>query len=69
MSALWRTNGGEPESGGIGGYPLERLYEEVAFIAYYFHWPEADILDMPHTERVRWCEEISKINQKVSADE
>lgn len=48
------------------GYPLARLYEEVAFIAYYFHWSQDLILDMPHAVRARWCEEISKINNKVS---
>jgi hypothetical protein len=50
------------------GYPLERLYEEVAFIAYHFHWPCEEILALEHGERQRWCEEISKINKKLSGD-
>ena len=49
------------------GYPLDRLYEEVAFIAYYFHWPLADVINLEHRERRQWCEEISKINQKLSS--
>lgn len=50
------------------GYPLERLYEEVAFIAYHFHWSFADVINLEHGERRRWCEEISKINKKLSSE-
>lgn len=50
-------------------YPLDRLHEEVAFIAYYFHWPLDQILTMEHRERRRWCEEISRINQRAMGDE
>jgi hypothetical protein len=49
-------------------YPSEALYEEVAFIAYHFHWPLEDILDLEHKERHKWVEEISKINRKLSGD-
>jgi Family of unknown function (DUF6760) len=49
------------------GYPVERLYEEVAFIAYHFHWSFAEIINLEHRERRRWCEEISKINKKLSS--
>jgi len=38
----------------------------VAFIAYYFHWGHDEILDMPHWERKRWCEEISRINEEMN---
>ncbi len=51
------------------GYPLDRIYEEVAFIAYHFHWQHEDIMNMEHRERQRWCEEISKINSKISGEE
>jgi len=50
-------------------YPLDRLYEEVAFIAYYFHWDYRDILEMEHRERQRWCEEVSRINKKLGPDQ
>lgn len=55
---------GGDESGGIEGYPLERIYEEVAFIAYHFKWSHEEILEMEHRDRRRWCEEISKINRR-----
>jgi len=50
-------------------YPLDRIYEEVAFLAYYFHWDYETIMNMEHQERQRWCEEISRINKKLSGDE
>ena len=48
------------------GYPLDRIYEEVAFLAFHFHWPHEEIMQMEHRERQRWCEEISKINQRFN---
>lgn len=47
-------------------YPVDRLFEEVAFVAYHFHWSHDEILTMPHWERQRWCEEISAINDRLS---
>jgi len=54
--------------GGIAGYPLDRLYEEVAFIAYHFHWSHDAIMHMEHGERQRWVEEISKINRRQGSE-
>ncbi len=50
-------------------YPLDRIYEEVAFIAFHFHWSPDDIMNMEHRERLKWCEEVSKINKKLNGDE
>jgi hypothetical protein len=47
------------------GYPLTALHEEVAFIAYHFHWPLADILDLGHSDRQQWVAQISSINQRI----
>lgn len=57
---------GAQRPGGVLGYPLKKLYEEVAFVAYHFHWPPDAILDLEHAERRRWVEEISTINQRVN---
>ena len=46
-------------------YPEGQLYEEIAFIAYYFHWSYQDLMQMDHRERRRWCEEISRINRRL----
>jgi hypothetical protein len=43
----------------------DRLYEEVAYIAYHFHWAVDDLLDMEHQERRRYAEEIGKINIRI----
>lgn len=48
------------------GYPLARLHGEVAFIAYYFHWPVEQLLGMEHRDRRQWVEEISGINQTLN---
>ncbi len=66
MRAYFR--GGRVFSGGIRGYPLGRIYEEVAFIAYYFHWSYEEIMNLEHRERQRWCEEISRINRSLSGE-
>jgi hypothetical protein len=48
------------------GYPLERLTEEVAYIAYHFHWPYEQVMALEHHERAIWVSEISKINRKLN---
>lgn len=49
-------------------YPLDQLYGEVAFLAYYFHWDYGTIMNMEHRDRQRWCEEISEINRNLNSD-
>jgi hypothetical protein len=44
------------------------MYEEIAFIAYYFNWSREEVLSLPHWERKRWCDEISTINEKANQD-
>jgi hypothetical protein len=48
-------------------YAPDRLYEEVAYVAYHFHWPLADLLDLEHPARRRFVGEIAKINSRISA--
>jgi hypothetical protein len=55
--------------GGIVGYPLDRLHEEVAYVAYHFHWNRDEILNLEHGERQRWVEEIASINRRLSGKE
>jgi hypothetical protein len=52
----------------MSGYPLDRLYEEVAFVAYHFHWGHEDIMNMEHGERQKWVDEISRINRLLNDD-
>ena len=46
-------------------YAAERIYEEVAYVAYHFHWPLGDILDLEHAERTRYVGEIARLNQRA----
>ncbi len=43
---------------------MKRLYEEVAYIAYHFHWPHEQLLVLEHHERQRWVAQIANINQR-----
>ena len=61
-----QLRGGLDRPGGIVGYPLDRLREEVAYLAYHFHWPLNDILDLEHTERQEWVQEVASINRRLS---
>lgn len=45
-------------------YAAERLHEELAYVAYHFHWPREEILDLDHDERQRWVQEIARINER-----
>lgn len=56
--------GGDPQLGGIVSYPLERLRQEVAALAMYFHWPYETIMTMEHEERRLWVKEMNKLLRK-----
>jgi len=47
-------------------YPLDRLYQEVAYIGYHNHWSLDEILNMEHKERQLWVKEISEINKEIN---
>jgi hypothetical protein len=47
-------------------YAADRLHEEVAYVAYHLHWPLDDILDLEHTDRLRYVSEIAKINNRIT---
>jgi hypothetical protein len=42
------------------------MYEEVAYIAYHFHWPHDEILNLEHPERQQWVQEIARINRRLN---
>jgi hypothetical protein len=47
-------------------YPSAALLEEVAFIAYHFHWAPETVIEMEHADRRKWVEQISMINQRFN---
>ncbi|QFZ22281.1 DUF6760 family protein [Saccharothrix syringae] len=47
-------------------YAADRLHEEVAYVAYHFHWSWDSILDLEHADRRRYVAEIARINTRIS---
>ena len=50
--------------GGVISYPSTQLYEEVAYVAYHFHWQREDIFNLEHYERQKWVKQIQNIEQE-----
>jgi len=50
------------------GYPLEELYEEVAFLSYHFGWPHDQVMVMEHADRRAWVERVSAINREINGE-
>lgn len=48
-------------------YAPDRLFEEVAYVAYYLHWSLDSILDLEHGLRHRFIEELGKIHEQQRA--
>ncbi|MDX2241498.1 MAG: DUF6760 family protein [Leptolyngbyaceae cyanobacterium bins.302] len=44
-------------------YPSNQLQEEVACIAFHFHWSLEEILNLDHIGRHSWVIEINKLKQ------
>ena len=50
-------------------YPVAQVREEVAYLSYHFHWTLTEILELPHSERVAWVGQLTKINETILAEE
>ncbi|MFI6389928.1 DUF6760 family protein [Nonomuraea sp. NPDC050547] len=44
----------------------DRLYGEIAYVAYHFHWPLDDILDLEHADRERFVAQIAALDVRTS---
>ncbi|MET8286490.1 DUF6760 family protein [Streptomyces sp. NPDC048448] len=42
-------------------YATDRIHEEIAYIAYHFHWSLETILDLEHRDRRRYTEQIAAL--------
>ena len=49
-------------------YAADRIHEEVAYVAYHFHWGLDDILDLEHGLRLRYVREIADINRRLNEE-
>ncbi|MEU6716720.1 DUF6760 family protein [Nonomuraea sp. NPDC046802] len=55
---LGRLRDGGPHAGGIRGYPLERVYQEVAQLGRHVHWTHTEVMSFDHAERRRWLRAV-----------
>ncbi|HEY4851260.1 MAG TPA: DUF6760 family protein [Streptosporangiaceae bacterium] len=53
--------------GGILTYGTQHLLEEVSYVAYHFHWPLQEILDLEHPLRRAFVGQIEGINARLAA--
>jgi hypothetical protein len=42
------------------------LHEEVAYLAYHFHWPLSELLAMEHPDRRQWVAQVASINLRLN---
>ncbi|WP_421734264.1 DUF6760 family protein [Cellulomonas sp.] len=49
-------------------YAPERIHQEVAYVAYHFHWSLDAILDLEHPQRLRYVQEIAAINRRTTEE-
>jgi hypothetical protein len=47
-------------------YAASRLVEEVAYVAYHFHWSLDEILNLEHPLRRSFIDEIGGINRRFA---
>ncbi len=50
-------------------YATDRLFQEVAYVAYHFHWSLDEILDLEHPIRRRFVDEIGRIDRRLTEEE
>jgi hypothetical protein len=48
-------------------YAPDRLHEEIAYIAFHFHWSREEILDLEHLDRRRYVREIASLVTRAGA--
>ena len=47
-------------------YAPRQLHEEIAYVAYHFHWSLAELLDLEHLRRRAFIREIASINSRLN---
>ena len=50
-------------------YATDRMFEEIAYVAYHLHWSMDEILDLEHPLRQRFVEEIGRINRRLAEED
>ena len=47
-------------------YPSDRIFEEVAYVARYLHWPYDQVMALDHRERRCWVAEVARTNEALN---
>jgi hypothetical protein len=47
----------------------DRLFEEVAYLAYHLHWSHAEIVDLEHPLRRRYVDEATRLARRPGEDQ
>ncbi|MFE0171703.1 DUF6760 family protein [Streptomyces sp. NPDC059002] len=48
-------------------YAADRIEEEVAYLAYHFHWGLDDILDLEHADRRAYVSRTASLVEQAAA--
>jgi len=46
-------------------YPVEAIFEEIAYLAYHLGWSRGEILDLEHADRLRFMHEVERLNVRA----
>ena len=46
-------------------YPIDALWDEVAYLAYHLHWDMQSLLDLEHADRVRLVSLVADLNRRT----
>ena len=46
-------------------YPVDVLWDEVAYLAYHLHWDLQSLLDLEHADRVRLVSLVADLNRRT----
>jgi hypothetical protein len=46
-------------------YPVDALWDEVAYLAYHLHWSLDDLLDLEHGDRVQLLGSVARLNERA----
>ncbi|MET7451742.1 DUF6760 family protein [Streptomyces sp. NPDC005574] len=49
-------------------YATDRLHEEIAYVAYHFHWSLEEILDLEHEDRRRYTQQIASLVTRAGSE-
>lgn len=49
----------------MSGYELDGLWEEMAYLAYHFHWPFEEVLNLEHADRRRLVDQVAALNERA----